>query len=290
MPDSPPPPEALFQAVADHAPDLILTLDAGAAGRLVSVNAAFERLLGAAAASWTGQVIEPLIHPADLAAFKKSLQSAAAGQLPPSSDVRLRREGGGYLIAHLALVPVSANGHVAAILGLGRDVTELRQLQVIEREAARTDHLTGLLNRRGAQEALAREVARGTRENSTVGIVMFDIDHFKQVNDTYGHDAGDLVLRAVATAQRQALRPFDVAGRWGGEELIAILPGASLHGARQTAERVRTSVAGLEGLPTKVTISAGTAEWTRGQDAAAALARADMQLYAAKTGGRNRVC
>lgn len=288
MTDTVPPAAVLFRALADHAPDLILTLDAD--GRLTSLNPAFERLTGAPAASWVGQLIGPIIHPADLPSLKRNLQLAAGGDAPSSTDVRIRGEGGDYLICHLALVPVGANGHHGAILGLGRDVTELRRLQVGGREAARTDHLTGLLNRRGAQEALEREVARGNRENTTVGIVLFDIDHFKKVNDTFGHEAGDTILRAVAGALRGALRPFDIAGRWGGEELIAILPGSGLHGARQSAERVRADIAALDGLPTKVTISAGTAEWTRGQDGAAALARADSQLYAAKTGGRNRVC
>jgi diguanylate cyclase (GGDEF)-like protein len=123
-----------------------------------------------------------------------------------------------------------------------------------------------------------------------VVFVLFDLDHFKAVNDTHGHHVGDAVLRAVADILREASRASDLAGRWGGEELLAILPRADLRGARLFADRVRASVAELDDLPCQVTVSAGMAEWTRGQDVKAVLARADAKLYEAKRAGRNRVC
>jgi diguanylate cyclase (GGDEF)-like protein len=173
---------------------------------------------------------------------------------------------------------------------IARDVTQLRRLEARERDGSRTDHLTGLGNRRACEEAIEREVARATRENASVTLVLFDLDHFKAVNDNHGHHVGDLVLRAVAGALREASRASDLAARWGGEELLAILPRTDLRGARLFAERVRSSVAALDDLPCRVTVSAGMAEWTRGQDVAAVLARADARLYEAKRGGRNRVC
>ena len=101
---------------------------------------------------------------------------------------------------------------------------------------------------------------------------------------------GPAVHPAVAGVLREASRASDLAGRWGGEELLAILPRTDLRGARQFAERVRAGVATLEGLPCRVTVSAGMSEWTRGQDVKAVLTRADARLYEAKRGGRDRVC
>jgi diguanylate cyclase (GGDEF)-like protein/PAS domain S-box-containing protein len=276
-----------YRTLFEHATDLIWTLSDQ--GVLTSINPAFATLTGWSRDEWLNKAFLPLLHPADVPLVGQTLSQTLQGAISAARDVRIRVHNGAYLIANYRLFPLTELGQIAGAIGLARDVTELRQLQSVEREQARTDQLTGLVNRRGCEEAFVRETARATRENGSVGVVLFDIDHFKKVNDTYGHEAGDAILKGVAGALRGVARASDVPGRWGGEELLAILPGVDVAGARRFAERVRVAVAALEGLPCPVTVSAGTAEWTKGQDVKAVLARADRMLYDAKGAGRNRV-
>jgi diguanylate cyclase (GGDEF)-like protein len=155
---------------------------------------------------------------------------------------------------------------------------------------ALTDQLTGLANRRGGQEALAREVARSRRTGAKLSFALFDLDHFKRLNDLRGHAAGDMVLREFGRILLASLRASDVAIRWGGEEFLIVLPEVTLEGARTLAERVRSSLAGLDFGPAgRVTTSAGVSELQPNEDADAAIARADARLYEAKTAGRNLV-
>jgi diguanylate cyclase (GGDEF)-like protein len=157
-----------------------------------------------------------------------------------------------------------------------------------------TDTLTGLPNRRNTERVLTSIIAVGERTGSPFAVAVADVDHFKRVNDRYGHDAGDLALRTVARVIRDTIRPGDHAGRWGGEEFLIVLPAASLEDAARAVERVRRSVEAAEfeweGRPLSVTISAGVTAYPELiRNAAAAVASADAALYKAKRGGRNTV-
>jgi diguanylate cyclase (GGDEF)-like protein len=157
------------------------------------------------------------------------------------------------------------------------------------------DGLTEVHNKRYFHEQLEREASRCRRYARTFSLVVFDIDHFKQVNDTYGHLAGDAVLRQLAQTVRTNIRRDDTLGRIGGEEFGLILPEVGLEGARALAEKLRTTVEKtefrFEGQIIPVTVSLGVACWSPGLDDGQALVRAaDMALYDAKRGGRNRVC
>jgi diguanylate cyclase (GGDEF)-like protein len=155
---------------------------------------------------------------------------------------------------------------------------------------ALTDPITGLANRRGGEAALAREVSRARRGNAPLSLVMFDIDHFKSVNDRSGHPVGDRVLGAISQLLSSSQRGSDLAIRWGGEEFLVLLPDVGHVGAHTFAERVRENVQSLTiGEAGTITISAGVAELRRDEDGASALARADASLYRAKQEGRNRV-
>ena len=177
---------------------------------------------------------------------------------------------------------------------------ELAQKREELLELSRTDALTGLFNRRYFEERFAAEFARSDRYRSPLTCLMIDIDHFKRVNDTYGHPFGDKVLQAVAKVAAKTLRDVDMLARYGGEELIALLPETGPQEARQVGERVREGIAGLDlwwkspdGRKTKVqcTASLGLATFpVPSIDSAEALLRAaDECLYAAKEAGRNRV-
>ena len=157
------------------------------------------------------------------------------------------------------------------------------------------DPLTGLYNRRYLEETMGRELPRARRLGESVGVIVLDIDHFKVLNDTYGHDAGDFVLERTGELLRAATRNSDIACRFGGEEFAVILPGATLLVARNRAEAIRASLESLkmefDGQPLgPLTVSAGVASMPpHGQDWTLALHQADRALYTAKQAGRNKV-
>ena len=162
---------------------------------------------------------------------------------------------------------------------------------LVERQAL-VDGLTGLANRRAANEALHAEAARAARLETPLSVVLADLDGFKDVNDEHGHAVGDAVLRVFAEVLRETLRESDVAGRWGGEEFLVLLPGADEDGAARLAERVRARLAerSIPGLPARhVTASFGVAEHVGETNAEQLLAAADGALYRAKRAGKDRV-
>jgi diguanylate cyclase len=169
----------------------------------------------------------------------------------------------------------------------------LREQNQILSEMSRTDHLSGLLNRRCWEEAVAAEFERCARTGACASLLMLDIDHFKSINDTFGHAAGDAVLHELPSIAGQGLRGVDVFGRFGGEEFLLVLPGTDIEGARLVAERVRAAVeaAQFPGMPAgrRVTVTLGVAERAPGEDTKSLLNRADRALYAGKGAGRNRV-
>lgn len=154
---------------------------------------------------------------------------------------------------------------------------------------ASTDALTGLQNRRCLMLAAEDEFRRaGTGQPAS--LIMFDVDHFKRLNDDFGHQTGDEVLKAVGATLRQALRKSDVAGRYGGEEFAAVLPGADWEQAAAVAEKIRAAIEDLDAFPRVVTASFGVAQWDPGMAGVGDwFAAADEALYRSKAGGRNRV-
>jgi diguanylate cyclase len=161
---------------------------------------------------------------------------------------------------------------------------------------ATTDSLTGLANRRGVDTFIRDAMAAAMRDRSALGLIMMDVDHFKNFNDRFGHAIGDQVLKLLAIVLRDRLRPNDFAGRYGGEELIAVLPGAPLSACEAVAERVRMAIADCsvrrrstgESLP-RITVSLGVAELSSDDTIESFIERCDMALYHAKRSGRNRM-
>jgi diguanylate cyclase (GGDEF)-like protein len=165
--------------------------------------------------------------------------------------------------------------------------------RIVERQAL-VDGLTGLANRRQCEEILASELARLERFGGPLAIVVVDLDWFKDVNDRFGHPSGDAVLRELALLLQETVRDVDLAGRWGGEEFMVILPGTDLAGGAQVAERIRVALAGrivlsTDGTPIPVTASFGVAAAPPASTAAELFSAADAALYEAKRNGKNRV-
>ncbi len=177
--------------------------------------------------------------------------------------------------------------------GNNNTVSDSRKLQAEYKRHASVDGLTGLFNRRRLDEVLPRYLSRAEFEGSSLSVVMVDVDHFKKFNDSYGHQAGDLVLFEVGKLLRERCRPSDFVARYGGEEFTVVLPGAHAHEAQVVAERLRESIeehvitqeSGLQ-LPS-VTISLGIAQACQGELMPAIIGRADKALYRAKESGRN---
>jgi diguanylate cyclase len=168
---------------------------------------------------------------------------------------------------------------------------ELKEANETIERLARTDSLTGLANRRTLDETFAREIARAERLRENLSIIMADLDHFKSVNDQYGHVTGDQVLARAAAVFEKKSRPYDLAARYGGEEFVLVLPATSTDTAMIIAERIRKEIANLTvpGYPRQITISLGVAGWMAGEAPDDFVARADAALYQAKSAGRNRV-
>ena len=169
----------------------------------------------------------------------------------------------------------------------------LRSQQVLRHEATH-DRLTGLWNRGRVLDELARELRRNRRELGSLAVIVADVDHFKQINDSFGHAMGDIVLQNIAKRILSALRSTDSVGRYGGEEFLLVLPGADASGGRDVADRVRAAVAAepIRETPSElmVTMSLGVASGGPGVVESAALVEAaDQALYRAKANGRNRV-
>nr|WP_244962502.1 GGDEF domain-containing protein [Oleiagrimonas soli] len=205
--------------------------------------------------------------------------------------VRVRHEN--ELTLHRERLESLVQARTAALEEKTRQLEEKsRELEML----ANTDGLTGVFSRRHFFTLFEQELARARRGGATMTVLMLDVDHFKHINDTYGHAAGDRVLVRIAETCRRELRRIDTLGRLGGEEFAALLPRSNRAAAAVTAERLRSVIAALsvdseQGEAIRFTVSIGVAELTHPDESADALIeRADAQLYRAKRNGRNRVC
>jgi diguanylate cyclase (GGDEF)-like protein len=188
-------------------------------------------------------------------------------------------------------LPITGGGEVAYLTKVFNNmVARVRESRQELERLSITDSLTGLYNRRHLMSSLEQEVRRVKRQGGTFALLMMDIDHFKRFNDTHGHQAGDDALIGVAGAIRGSLREVDWAARYGGEELVAVLPDTELDGAVEVAERIRSRLADTEFSGEKITLSIGVATFPDcGDTPEALIASADAALYQAKREGRDRV-
>ena len=289
------------EVLVENMLDGLIVLDRRA--RVLDVNPAAITLLSAQPGAWIGREIsEMLAHWPDLAEILTASGNEGSRGIAVSPEGR-----------HLSIVssPVlDAEGQCSGDVVILRDVTEpqvaaetlrarLSQIEALQaelREQAIRDPLTGMYNRRYLDETLERELGRAQREGYPVSLVMIDVDHFKNVNDTFGHAAGDSVLRVIGDRLRAETRLGDMACRLGGDEFLVLLPNTALAAAQTRAEHWRQTVgdavratAGDLGY-SGTTISLGVASFPQnGRTAHDVLAAADAAVYAAKAAGRNRV-
>jgi diguanylate cyclase (GGDEF)-like protein len=208
-------------------------------------------------------------------------------------SIATRESRFGILILYAAELDEDNLLATKALVAQGANALENAQLHEAAALQAKSDGLTGLSNRRHCEERLLAEVSRSERYEAPLAVILCDIDEFKAANDTHGHAFGDLVLQGFAEVLRETLRDIDVSSRWGGEEFLIVLPGTTLPGAVEAAERIRTGFAALElggsGATARMTASFGVAGFAAGVEALELVRAADEALYEAKRRGKNRV-
>jgi diguanylate cyclase (GGDEF)-like protein/PAS domain S-box-containing protein len=265
-------------------------------GRYRLYNRAFRDLFGIGPACWQGRTSDE-VPPGRLPAAELDSDGALeeGGRDRVDYELTLADQVG---MARALMISKSrlrlGDGSAHGIVAVATDITERKGLERELRRLATTDPLTGAFNRRHFLAAAAQEVERSVRYGSPMAVLMLDIDHFKVINDTYGHALGDEVLKRTVEVCRAGLRDVDVFARFGGEEFVVLLPETPLAGALGLAERLRRAVAEMA-VPLaqgdlRITVSVGVAD-RQGEEIGLdhLLGRADHALYRAKLGGRDRV-
>jgi len=287
--------EALLFNLIQSIPDLIWLKDPD--GVFLACNPAFERFFGATQDRILGKTDYDFFDNDVADAFRRYDQAAIdAGHAVVNEEWITFAVGGQHMLVETTKVAMrDSNGELIGVLGIARDITERKQLEAELLEMATTDFLTGLSNRRHFITRMEEELARvNRRDNLHVGVLMLDIDHFKRINDRFGHASGDAVLQQFAAIIRGELRMVDSSGRVGGEEFAILLSDTDIDGARIFAERLREKIARSPiehaGQQITVTVSIGITTMTPlDANPGDVLHRADAALYDAKERGRNRV-
>lgn len=314
--------EERYRQLAEHSKDVIWTLDL-ATRRFTYVSPSIEGARGFTPEEVVSQPLSAALQPESytrvMAMLDDHLSRIEAGDqsaLSAMTEVEQPHKNGGTVFSEIvASFLLDAEGKPQTILGVSRDITERRRVEAQLREAndklrgqleeienlhvalqeqAIRDSLTGCFNRRYLDETLERELSRSRREGYPLSLVILDLDHFKQINDTYGHQAGDQALVVLAETLRADIRHEDVLCRYGGEEFIILMPHMPLATAAERAEAWRQKIADIRvpfgKFELTFTTSAGVAAYPdHGKTPDELSQSADLALYLAKNGGRNRV-
>jgi diguanylate cyclase (GGDEF)-like protein/PAS domain S-box-containing protein len=269
----------------DLSQDMLCTMDPQ--GRCIEVNGSWRRNLGYRPVEMRGRRLLELTHPEDHAHATEEALRVFSGGVSENLETRVRAKDGSW---HWLRTSSVFEPEEELVYARSTDITRQKALEA-EREAliaenenlARSDALTGLPHRRALDDQLPREMARALRAGSGLCLAIIDIDHFKAYNDTYGHLAGDRVLRECARAWDGELRGEDTILRFGGEEFLVVLPDCGTDDAIEILERLRGAT------PDGQTCSAGLALWRPGETVDDLVGRADTALYEAKESGRDRL-
>jgi diguanylate cyclase (GGDEF)-like protein/PAS domain S-box-containing protein len=294
----------MLRAMVASLPDLLYVKDVDS--RFVLANQAAATAMGVSSPAELIGKTDFDFYPREVAeAFHGDEQKIIrTGQPLVSRDELIREPDGRKRWILTTKVPlVEEDGEVTGIIGIGRNITALKELESELRQAqqdlefkAAHDSLTGLLNRGAALEALERELARSRRGNRCMAVLLGDLDHFKLINDVHGHPVGDQVLCEAARRLQRAVRTYDSVGRCGGEEFLVILADCSPEDALNRAEQLRAAIAAhpIETAhgPLRMTISFGVLAARRASELSLqdTLREVDIALYRAKTSGRNCCC
>ncbi len=291
----------MLRAVISNMPDPIYVKDVES--RFVLANQKTAEVMGAASGAELIGKTDFDFYPAENAAafVEDERKIIRSGQPLVNKEEGIQKTGGKSIWTLTTKVPLfDPAGSPIGLYGIGRDITALKEVQAelgrarkeLEFKVAH-DSLTSLLNREAILEMLEHELNRSIRENGHMVVLLGDLDHFKDINDTYGHPVGDEVLREVACRLQRTVRTYDLVGRYGGEEFLIVLPGCKEKTAWARAEQLREAIgaspASTASGPISITLSVGVLdarEWGW-PSSAEVLREVDRALYAAKNAGRN---
>lgn len=284
--------EARLRFITENTHDAVWQLDSDL--RVTYISSADERMRGIPRTAVLGQLYASQIVPAWRDVFVHALTDDPANGGAIELEIEMVCAGGASVWAEIKSTPIrDAAGGVIGFIGVTRDATQHRARQQALREQAIRDPLSGLYNRRYLDETLPRELVRARRDHLPLSLLMIDIDHFKHLNDRFGHPAGDEVIRQLARLIHHGARGGDLPCRYGGEEFLLVFPEMAIEAAAERAEQWRQSfqelVIGGEAA-IRATFSAGVVAFPiHGDTAESLIQAADSALYAAKRRGRNRV-
>lgn len=262
------------------------------AGQIEYVSPANEKILGFPDQFYLGKPFTTNVHPEDAFNFMKSVTSLIEGEEPTTVEIRFTHREGHYIWLEVSPTPVMVNGEVKQLFTIARDITERKRFQDKIAKMAFYDHLSGIPNRRTFDDQLQKAIQQADQIDKKVAVLMLDGRKFKQINDRFGHDAGDAVIKEMATRLEPCIRPIDTAARLGGDEMGVILPELeSIEVAEETAKRI------LKSFETPVIFNGYKIEMGAGigislyPDNAATekqlVKTADMALYEAKKSNQN---
>jgi diguanylate cyclase (GGDEF)-like protein/PAS domain S-box-containing protein len=287
--------EERYRLLAEYARDVIWTMEPD--GRISYVSPSIQLMRGFSPQEAMAQPLEQIHPPESLQRsgqyFANLLADLEAGRPVQPFRGELEyfcRDGSTIWTEVIALPVLDGEGRLEKLIGVSRDISERKYYEQQLEAMATTDSLTAIANRRHIEELVQAAMARADRYDEPLSLILFDIDHFKTVNDEQGHQAGDQVLVEFSQRIRQQLRSSDSFGRWGGEEFLILLPQTDLPAATALAEQLRQLVAASPfALACSLTASFGVAQHIRHEQEVAWFRRVDDCLYAAKRTGRNRV-
>ncbi|MBU1691716.1 MAG: diguanylate cyclase [Gammaproteobacteria bacterium] len=285
--------EELLGLITSSAHDAIVMVDDS--GVLTYWNEAADKIFGYPREEAVGKNFLALIVPPQSGYREKyeaglnQLATAESGHTGEAVELEIVRKDGAECFVELSLSSVQIRGRWHGI-GIARDITDRKRAEEQLKLQATTDALTGIANRRQFDVVFEMEMRRADRHHLPLAVMIVDIDHFKQVNDVYGHQVGDNVLVELTRLISKTIRAHDFFARWGGEEFVILSPGSDAESMRLLAEKLRVAVE-MHDFPniSRVTCSFGLAEYCTGDSAENFVGRADAGLYRAKENGRNRV-
>ncbi len=286
-----------YQTVFTLIPDLLFLTDRE--GNILDGNRAMLDFSGLELEELTKRHVSDFLPDFDREMIRETMKLLEHGAPVKGWEVRVHEEGREDRFFDMSLSPIQQKGKPDRLLVLAREISKRKRMEALVKARSEelyrqsvTDPLTGLNNRKKLDDALSSEINRAMRYHTEVSLILADIDHFKNVNDTFGHGIGDVVLTGVADVLRRNIRITDIVGRWGGEEFLIICPITGAEDACTLAEKIRPLI---KTVPVRkdhrVSMSLGVTSFREGDDIISFMARADRALYEAKNTGRDRtVC
>lgn len=276
-----------LQDFIENGSDLIQSISPD--GKFLFVNNAWKRTLGYSDEDIQNLNIFDIIHPDCIPHCKTIFYEIMQGIEITNIETIFISKDGKNIIVEGNVNTRFEKGKPIYTRGIFRNITDRKRLEEELRVAAITDKLTNIYNRFKLEDLLQREIERAKRYKNPLSIVMFDIDYFKKINDLYGHQAGDYILKTVAKIVKENIRVTDYFGRWGGEEFIILLPETSLENARLMSEKIRTLIESYSfQYINNLTVSCGVAEFMEEDTVDSLIKVVDDSLYLAKRLGRNK--